>query len=252
MAIGSPLTRYPLELIAPVAVQLADASDAVVSVAAVVPGESTLYELRGDREFALLSVAKVPIMLALMDQAIREKRQLSVVEQYLLAEMIGESDNDAADALWARIGGGAGMRAFLRSAGLGHVDVPDGAWGDTIASPVDAATLLGLVLQGELLDVPMRKRVLELMGTVSPSQDWGALTGVPAPAVTGVKNGWYPERDGWQLNTLGFAYTVNAPGYAIALFTDGYTLLNEGIAAIEQLSLAINPAMQQPRPSPSR
>jgi hypothetical protein len=143
------------------------------------------------------------------------------------------------------------MREYLGELGLGHVQVPDSSWGDTIASAIDAATMLGMAVQGPLLDEPMRSRAMELMGTVSPWQDWGALAGVSVAGQLGIKNGWFPESDGWQLNSLSFVRPTGSPLYVIAIFADGYALFGDGVAELEQLSIAIHAAMQQ-RPALQR
>jgi hypothetical protein len=247
MQIGTPLTRLMLESLSPEAAKLARGSAIDLAVAVVIPGESIAYEVHGDAEFPLLSVGKVPIMFALMQRAISEKRPLSSYEQTQLSKMIRESDNNAANALWSRAGGRAGLQLLFDSVALKNVEVPQAGWGDTSVSPLDMATLLGMVVQGLVLDGPMRQRALELLGAVSPWQDWGALAGAVGDR-TGIKNGWYPERRGWLLNSLAYVQPADTPAYVLAVFTDGALLFNDGVAEIERLSVAIHAAMQQRLP----
>lgn len=240
----------PLELLSADAAQLAAASGGELAVVVLVPAEGVAYEWNGDDRFPLLSVSKVPIMLALMDQATAGDRELSRVELQLLDKMIRESSNDAADSLWRQIGGASRMRSFLASVGLDRIVVPDSSsWGDTTATPLDTAWLLAKLVEGEILNEPMRALALGLMSTVSPWQDWGALAGVLVSGQTGVKNGWYPEREGWQLNSVGFVRPVSTPSYVIAIFGTGYPDMATGIATIERIGVAINAAMAGARPT---
>jgi beta-lactamase class A len=66
-----------------------------------------------------------------------------------------------------------------------------------------------------------------------------------APAgETGVKNGWYPEDDGWVLNSTGFVRDgVSGPGYTIAIFTYGQADYYNGVQTIEQIGQEIYEAL---------
>ena len=86
---------------------------------------------------------------------------------------------------------------------------------------------------------------MELLGSVEPSQDWGALAGVSVSAQTGIKNGWFPESWGWVLNSTAFVRPTGSPPYVISVFTTGSRRFQEGIALIEQFATAVNTAMAQ-------
>jgi hypothetical protein len=66
----------------------------------------------------MASVAKLAIMVTLLDRAIREGRHLATWELALLRPMITVSDKDAATALWVDVGGPEAVETYLRSIGL--------------------------------------------------------------------------------------------------------------------------------------
>lgn len=80
---GAWLADEPLADLSPAAA-LAVQLDGGIGVAVLAPSQGVIYELNGDAQFELASVAKVPIMLTLLDQTISEGRQLTDDEQYEL------------------------------------------------------------------------------------------------------------------------------------------------------------------------
>ena len=124
-----------------------------IGVAVVDPEYGTLYLDNGAQRFPLDSVAKVLIMLTVLDRALREEREPTDWELDLLESMITVSDNDAATTLWSDLGGPVGVAAYLRSVGLSKVRFdPAERWGDTKASARDVAVLLSTLLDGSILD----------------------------------------------------------------------------------------------------
>lgn len=252
-------TRYtPLSLAAlsPAAGHLVAMSGGAVTLAIALPGQGIVYAANSDTRLPLASVAKLLIMLTLLDQTMTPPRDLSDNERVLLNAMITASDNDAADELWDEIGGGAGVRSFLSRADIMGVTLsPDDDWGDTAASGETFAVLLARLVTGDLLDPPRRTLALDLMSHVIPDQHWGvtALAGdlVSGDVTVGIKNGWYPDDDGWRVTSAG----VVVPGaggqpYTIAVFTGGQPDLDSGIAIIEAISRVIATALG-PYPVPS-
>lgn len=212
-----------------------------VSIAVVVPEGGETYEYQGYVTWPLLSVAKVPIMMTLLDQAAAEGRELDDAEMELMSRMVQLSDNNAAYSLWDEIGGAEAMSAYLESVGIdGVVTYPDG-WGSTLASPMQMATLLAMLVEGDVLDASSRTTAMDLLSSVDPSQEWGALAGTEGSgAEAGIKNGWYPETDGWALNSLAYVMPEDGPPYVIAISVGGYAYMTDGIETIEEIARILN------------
>jgi hypothetical protein len=130
---------------------------------------------------------------------------LSDTERALATQMVEYSNNDAAQAMWEDLGQ---LPALTRcNARFGYTQsVTNWAWGLLATDPLDELALLRtIVLPNHVLTSSSRAYLAGLMEHVTPYQRFGVPTGVPAGAIVGVKNGWYPEKDtGWQVNTAGF------------------------------------------------
>ncbi len=217
----------------------------------LVPSQGVVYEINGDAQFEVASVAKLPIMLTLLDQTISEGRQLTDDEQYELTQMITLSDNDAADWLWNDVGGAEPVTEFLQTAGIGDAVIDPNLWGSSTLSPIDAAALTADLVGGTILDEPNRALAMELLSSVDSSQAWGAVAAAPA-GETGVKNGWYPEDDGWVLNSTGFVRDAGSGlGYTFAIFTYGQADYYDGIQTIEKIGQEIYEALATQGGSPA-
>jgi hypothetical protein len=246
---GAWLADEPLADLSPAAA-LAAELDGGIGVAVLAPSQGVIYELNGDAQFELASVAKVPIMLTLLDQTISEGRQLTDDEQYELTQMITLSDNDAADWLWNDVGGAEPVTEFLQTAGIDDAVIDPSDWGTSTLSPRDAATLMADLVGGTILDEPTRTLAMDLLSSVDPSQVWGAVAAAPS-GETGVKNGWYPENGGWVLDSTGFVRDAGSgPNYTIAIFTYGQADFYAGIDTIQQIGQEIYEALAAQGGSP--
>jgi hypothetical protein len=241
---GGSLKVLPLDALSSDAAEYAEsqASYAECCFSAVVflPDEGVAYEFRGDSPAPLLSIVKVPIMLTLMDQAIKAGRAVTPEEVDLLDDMIRRSDNIAADQLWFRIGGAAGLSSFLNSVGVTGIQPDPDRWGATRASPIQASMLFGMLVEGKVLDDANRALALTLLTSVDPEQDWGSPAGARNAAETGVKNGWFPEPYGWSLNSLGFVVPEDGSEYVIAIFSSGAEEKDDGIRKVEKFARIVN------------
>jgi hypothetical protein len=232
----------PLSALSREAAALAASKDCCFAAAIVVPGAGLTFEFQGDVTYPLLSVAKIPIMLALLDDAMSEGRALTAYENRQLDQMVRASDNAAATALWNAVGRGSGISEYLRTAGMGALETDPYSWGETLASPVYMATLLGKLVQGELLDEPNRALARRLLETVAPSQGWGATAGASGRAL-GVKNGWFRDREGAMIHSVAYVVPESGPAYTIAVFTRANVSPLAGIRLIEEFATLVNAAM---------
>lgn len=250
------LTLSSLELVElPLAELSADAQDFVESreggwgVAVIVPSQHAIYTANGDQLMSMASVVKVAIMVTVMDNAIREDRQLTDRELELLSPMITASDNDATHVLWYEIGGGAMVETYLRSIGITDVIPSSGdTWGDSLASAKAVAMLFAQLAFGEILDEPRRELALGLLADVIPSQRWGVTAGIPEQrppkTVIGLKDGWYPDEYGWLVNSAGILIPGDdRPAYTIAVLTREQPSWEYGIATIEGVAERVHTAL---------
>jgi hypothetical protein len=152
--------------------------------------------------------------------------------------------------LWDDLGGGTAMHAYLDSMGLPLMRPdPDGYWGDSLASAGETAMLMAKLAWASLLDPSQREFALRLLGEVVPEQRWGASAGLPTElpqgTFVGLKNGWYPEHDGWSVNTLGLILPGDGrPGYALAVLTKEQPTFDTGLETIEGIAARVNATMR--------
>jgi len=194
------------------------------------------------------SVVKVGILEALLYQ---RPAGLTSAQVALAQQMIEDSDNDAATALWDAVGGTAGVRAFGALIGLTGTTpsacvqcpgFPWPGWGLTTTTPLDQLRLLRqLVSPGSVLSAAEREFALRLMEDVTPDQRWGVSGGVPSQVRVALKNGWLPldaaDTD-WQINSVG---RVDGLGrdYLIAVLSTGNPTEAYGIDTINEVSAIV-------------
>jgi hypothetical protein len=166
----------------------------------------TLYSYNASGTFITASSVKVSIMLAVMARAEAAGRSLTTTEKSLLTVMIEQSSNSAASALYAEIGGRAGLASWARKFGISGL-VPEGAgasWGYTTIHPSTMVAILEKLRLGRLTNSTDRAYALSLMRHVISSQRFGVGTGSPSGATVAMKNGWVPGPDGlWAVNSSG-------------------------------------------------
>ncbi|MFD4138415.1 serine hydrolase [Streptomyces sp. NPDC058572] len=186
---------------------------ASVSVAVLRAGSDEPLVYGDERTYPCASIVKIAILAAL-------EEPLSEPERERARAMIVSSDNDAATALWERIGGAAGLDTALARLGLGET-VADRAWGLTRTTARDQLTLLRAVFEGH------HAYLRSLMRQVVPGQDWGVSA---AGAPWALKNGWMPMRATglWVVHSVG-----QAGGSLIAVLSDGHPTKESGVACVE-------------------
>lgn len=194
-----------------------------------------------NRHFDSASVVKTAILAALLHRTQHAHAALAANERALATAMITQSDNDAASALWQRIGGAAGLRSFLAAAGMTQtVPGSGGRWGLTQITAHDEIKLLSLLAtDNHVLSPASRAYELDLMERVVPSQRWGAPRGALPGEIVAVKNGWLPlSSGGWRVNTTGVG--LGRRSYLVVVLSDGNPSMDYGVATVSSVARAIN------------
>lgn len=242
--IPPPSEARPLsELSGPAATFLAG-RDGPLGLAVFVPGPGTMYAFHGDERMPLASVEKVITMVAVMDRAVREGRNLTDHESQLMTLMIEISDNDSAQALWYDLGGAPGIQGYLDELGMESTTPGlNDEWGTTESTPRDMAGLLSKLAMGDFLDEPMRRRALAWMSEVEPEQKWGISAGLAPYESVALKNGWYPDVDGWWVGSVGIVSRNGKPSYVLVILTSRQESFEYGVETIEVASTLIHTAV---------
>jgi beta-lactamase class A len=220
----------------------ADAGRVAVAVDDLTSGAEASYH--GASEFATASIVKVDILATLLYELQQDGQTLTGPEEDLATTMIENSDNDAASALYADIGGPPGLNAANRVFGLTATTAgTDGEWGLTATTAGDQLRLLRQVtVTPSALSPASRDYVQELMGDVETGQRWG----VPAAAGPGrgylVKDGWLPNPSLWSINSIG-EIVHDRHQLLVAVLSDGNPSEASGIAAVQAVAQAAANAM---------
>ncbi len=245
---------FALESRFPEATALIEEAPTRVGVAVLTP-DAARHAGGDDGTFALASVAKLPVMLATLERARLQERELTAEEHNLLDLMITVSSNNATDVLWQSLGEGPGVAELLEPLGITSIEyAEDDQWGDSRASALDVAGLLELLVDEDSVLAPeVQTEALALMQSVVADQRWGASAGVDvgngSGATLAIKNGWYPETTGWLLNSAGVISLAGggaddagdeATAHVVVVLTEGATTQTEGVRVIEEIAAAIN------------
>jgi len=229
------------EMISSIAAYVATRADNV-SVAVQDLTTNQIYQFRPGVTENTASTLKVDILATLLGQAQAGGRSLTPEEQSLAVPMIEQSLDSAADTLWTRLGPGA-VGAFERAEGMtATVPATDGVWGSTQTTALDRLAMIRTLAEpNALLNDASRAYILNLMEHITPSQDWGATSGVPPGVTVALKNG-FAMSTGWQINTTGW---VDGGGrdYLIAVLTNDNASEQYGIDTVDGVSSIIWQAM---------
>lgn len=187
------------------------------------------------------SIIKVDILATLLLQTQDAGRGLTRQERTWAEAMIERSDNDAANALWRRIGLAPGLEAVNKRLGLSStVGGTGGKWGLTRTTVTDQIRLLRAVFADggtssasePALTTASRNYIRTLMTRIAAGQSWG----VSAASDSGwaLKNGWLQRSTTglWDINSVG-RVTSGTHHYLVAVLSDGNTSMTGGIATVE-------------------
>jgi hypothetical protein len=181
------------------------------------------------RTFVSASVVKAMLLVAYLRMLEAERRDLDAAGRALLVPMIEVSDNDAAAAVWYRVGEPR-VEALARRTGMSDFSV-SGYWANAQISAADQARFFF----GMERAIPRRFRPFarRLLSHIVDYESWG----IPAVARP---RGWRVYfKGGWRGTELGQlvhqAARLQRPRarVAIAVLTDGDPSMGYGIETIE-------------------
>ncbi|MFE2417115.1 serine hydrolase [Streptomyces hokutonensis] len=227
-----------------VTTQTATTSEARVTTAVLDLDHPALKpQVRGkDVPYDTASIIKVDILATLLLQAQDAGRGLTQQERTWATAMIEHSDNDAANALWRRIGQAPGLEAANKRLGLSStVGGAAGKWGLTQTTATDQIRLLRAVFadggtssaNGSALTEASRTYIRTLMTRIAAEQSWGVSAA--SDAGWALKNGWLQRSTTglWDINSVG-EVTSGTHHYLVAVLSAGNVSMPGGIAAVER------------------
>jgi hypothetical protein len=248
-AVPSPPSRaeirpepvWPAEGAGDEARAIARARGGSVSFAAIGPRQREVT-FDADRRYSAASVVKAMLLVAELRRLAREDLALDDETARTLRAMITYSDNDAADAIYAR-SGDEGMFDVARDAGMTRFTVA-GHWGNAQITARDMASFMWRL--DDLLDLPHGRYAGDLLASVIEPQRWGLPEVTPDDAYLRFKGGWVPTDDGQIVHQAGLV-ELEGRRYAVAVLTDAQPSMQHAIETIEAVEWQL--LRTDPRPA---
>lgn len=179
---------------------------------AVVTADGKVRGVNVDRQYASYSLAKAMILVAYL----REHGSISAAARDTLTRMIESSDNAAADAMYAEVGGGSGLASLAKTVGMKRFS-PGGDWISARVTPADQARFF---LDMETY-IPAKHRAFagELLSGITARQRWGIVAAAgPLGWKVYFKGGW----SGGNVHMVQAARLVKGDTvFALAIMTEG-------------------------------
>ena len=198
----------------------------LVSFAAIGPAGRTLgYD--EDRRYVSASVVKAMLLVAELRRLRREDAAIDAATADLLRAMITYSDNDAADAIYYRVGD-AGLHEVAEQAGMSRFQVY-GYWANAQLTAADMARFMWRL--EELLDLPGGELGSEVLADIVDSQRWGLPQALPEGAEIRFKGGWRSTELGQLVHQAGLI-ELKGRRYALAVMTDAQPSMDHATGTI--------------------
>jgi hypothetical protein len=194
----------------------------------VVDERNRVHGFRRGVQYSSASLVKAMLLVAYLDRRNVRHRRLRAHDRRLLGPMIRVSDNDAATAVYGKVGP-AGLRRVARRAGMRRF-VANPVWGGCQVTARDQARFFSRIRR--LLPERHRTYALGLLRRIVSYERWGIPHARPAGWRIYFKGGWFPEDGGgWRVHQ---AALLESGGrhIAIAVLTRGSPTLGYGAATI--------------------
>jgi hypothetical protein len=167
------------------------------------------------------------LLVAYLDQRDVRHHGLRGSDRRLLGPMVRVSDNDAASAVYERVGEG-GLLRVARRAGMRRF-VPNPVWGGCQVTARDQARLFSRIR--ELVPERHRAYAMSLLRRIVSYERWGIPHARPAGWQIYFKGGWFKDDDGWRVHQAA-RLELGGRHIALAVLTRGNPNLGYGAATI--------------------
>ena len=182
----------------------------------VIDSRGRFHGYDAGRPYPAASVSKALLLAAELRRLEAAGSGLDGATRALLARMITLSDNDAADAIYARVGD-AGLYEVARAAGMESFGIA-GYWAEARITAADMARFMWNL--EDVLAGPEREFALGLLGSIVSSQRWGIPAGAGEGWSVRFKGGWRPAGSG-QLDHQAAELRRDGERLAIVVLSDG-------------------------------
>jgi hypothetical protein len=238
-----PPPRYPPPARIVEASEYAAGRQGLVSFT-VLDDRGRLSGLEADRDYSSASVVKALLLVAELRRLHGEGLPLDDSTAALLRAMITYSDNDAADAIYGRVGD-SGLHEVAAQAGMGRFEVA-GYWGNARITAADMARFMARI--DRPLPSEHREVAHALLAGVVPAQRWGIPAVADAAWHVELKGGWRPSEAGW-LSHQAAALRRGPTEIELAVLTDAQP--SAAYANETQSGIAARLLSEMPRRPPS-
>jgi beta-lactamase class A len=194
---------------------------------AVIDERGRVHGHQSGVQYSSASLVKAMLLVAYLNRRDVRRRALRPSDRALLGSMIRVSDNDAATAIFERVGVD-GLARLAHRAGMRSF-VPYPVWGGCQVTAGDVARFF-FRIRG-LLPKRHRGYALSLLRRIDPSQRWGIPAARPRGWAIYFKGGWFPDDDGWRVHQ-GALLRQGKRRLAVAVLTQGSPSLEYGAATI--------------------
>ena len=151
----------------------------------------------------------------------QQGRGPNATERAEMTAMITQSDNNAAQYLFDKLGRVTGQSAYLQKLGITGYVAPSTSvrdWGYAQLSASAMVRMLMLLQTGQTLNADDRALALDLLGRVDLGR-WGVGTKAPAGARVYMKDGWVTGPDDlWYQSSSGIVVT-SGETYIISVYS---------------------------------
>jgi hypothetical protein len=183
---------------------------------AVIDTHGRLRGRAARRRYASASVVKAMLLAAELRRLKRDGLELDGSTREVLAAMITRSDNDSADAIYARVGD-TGLREVAAAAGMRRFRVAV-SWGYAQVTAADLARFFARVPR--LVPPRHRRTALRLLRSLTPEHRWGLPRAARGDWTVHAKGGWRRTGTGQLVHQAGWLRSGHRK-LSIAILTDG-------------------------------
>ena len=178
-------------------------------------------------QYSSASLVKAMLLVAYLDRKDVRHRALRPSERGLLGPMIRVSDNDAATAIYARVGEGGLNRLAHRARMRRFASNP--VWGGCQVTARDQARFFSRIRS--LLPRRHRGYGLGLLRRIVSYERWGIPHSAPPGWRLYFKGGWFRDDDGWRVHQAALL-RKGKRRISIAVLTRGSPTVGYGAATI--------------------